>query len=69
MSITVEQVREEVMFLNPENIEHYPCPQGRKDDFRMLWNKCGPQAGRDVILADIFYGKYPLPSEYFGKAS
>ena len=67
MSITVEQVKEEVMFLNPENIEHYPCPQGRKDDFRMLWNKCGPQAGRDVILADIYYGKFPLPSECFGK--
>lgn len=69
MSLTAEQVKKEVMLLTPENIEHYPCTQARKDDFRMLWNKCGPQAGRDVIFADIYYGKFPLPSEIFGKTS
>ena len=64
--MTVEEVKEEVMILNPENIQHYPCPQGAKDDFRFLWSRCGPQAGRDVILAAIYNGKYPRPSEIFG---
>ena len=66
--MTVEQVKQEVKLLNPENIQHYPCPQGIKDDFRCLWKRCGPQAGRDVILAKIYRGELPPPSEIFGNA-
>ena len=66
--MSVEQVKQEVQLLNPENIQHYPCPQGVKDDFRCLWTRCGPQAGRDVILAKIYRGELPPPSEFFGNA-
>ena len=63
--MTVEQVKQEVQLLNPENIQHYPCPQGVKDDFRCLWTRCGPAAGRDVILAKIYRGELPPPSDFF----
>ena len=65
MSITVEQARKEVLLLDVDNIQHYPCKEGKREDFRNLWLRFGPQAARDVILADIFNGKYPLPSEVF----
>lgn len=66
MTITVEQVREEVMLLNVDNIEKFPCKEGKREDFRNLWLRFGPGAARDVILADIYNGVYPLPSEVFG---
>ena len=69
MSITVEQVQKEVRLLDVDNIQHYPCKEGKREDFRNLWLRFGPQAARDVILADIFNGKYPLPSEFFGKTT
>ena len=69
MSITVEQIRKEVMILNVDNIEKFPCKEGKREDFRNLWLRFGPQAGRDVMIPAIWNGECPLPSEYFGKAS
>lgn len=68
-TMTVDEVREEVMLLNPENIRLFPIPEGQRDDFRSLWVKSGPQAGRDVMIASIWYGAAPRPSEYFGKTT
>ena len=65
--MTVEELRKEVMLLTPENIQHYPCTQGMREDFRSLWNKCGPAAGRDIMMVYIWRGQVPRPSEFFGK--
>ena len=67
--MTVDQVKEEVKLLDVDNIQRYPCSMGKREDFRNLWLRYGPQAARDVILADIYYGKYPPPSEFFGTGS
>ena len=64
--MTVEEVKEEVMLLNLENIKKYPIAEGKRLDFYSLWNKYGPQAGRDIMIPMIWYGMSPKPSEYFG---
>jgi len=69
MSITVEQVKAEVMLLDVDNIQHFPVKEGKREDFRNLWLRFGPQAGRDIMIPPIWNGECPLPSEYFGKAS
>ena len=66
--MTVEEVKAEVMLLTPENITHFPCTAGKRDDFRSLWNKCGPQAGRDIMIPPIWYGEVPRPSEFFNQS-
>ena len=67
MTLTVEQVKAEVMLLNPENITFFPIKNGKRDDFRSLWNRFGPQAGRDIMIPAIWHGECPLPSEFFKK--
>lgn len=69
MSITVEQVKAEVMLLDVDNIQHFPVKESKKEDFRNLWLRFGPQAGRDIMIPSIWNGECPLPSEFFGKVS
>ena len=67
--MTVEQVKAEVMLLDVDNIQKFPCKEGKREDFRNLWLRFGPQAARDVMIPDIWYEKCPLPSEFFGKTA
>ena len=64
--MTVEQVKAEVMLLDVDNIQKFPCKEGKREDFRNLWLRFGPQAARDIMIPDIWYEKCPLPSEFFG---
>ena len=66
MTISVEQVKAEVMLLDVDNIQKFPCKEGKREDFRNLWLRFGPQAARDIMIPDIWYEKCPLPSEFFG---
>jgi len=65
-NMTVQQVKDEVQLLNLDNIRHFPISESKKDDFYSLWNKYGPQAGRDVLIPLVWYGYCPKPSLYFG---
>ena len=64
--MTVEQVKAEVMLLNVDNIQKFDCCQSKKEDFRNLWLRFGPQAGRDIMIPAIWNGECSLPSEFFG---
>ena len=66
MTITVEQVQAEVMLLDVDNIQKFPCKEGKREDFRNLWLRFGPQAARDIMIPPIWNNEVPLPSEYFG---
>ena len=66
--MTVDQVKQEVMLLDVDNIQKFPIKEGKREDFRNLWLRFGPQAARDIMIPDIWYEKCPLPSEYFGKS-
>ena len=63
--MTVEEVKAEVMLLNVDNIQKYPCSNSKKEDFRNLWLRFGPQAGRDIMIPPIWNGETPRPSEFF----
>lgn len=63
--MSIEEVKAETMLLTPDNIRLYPCSDGRRDDFRSMWNKFGPQAARDIILPAIWYQVTPRPSVVF----
>ena len=65
MSITVEQVKAEVMLLDVDNIQKFPVKEGKREDFRNLWLRFGPQAARDIMIPTIWKGECPLPSEFF----
>ena len=65
--MTVEQVRKEVMLLNVDNIQKFPTTQGKREDFRNLWLRFGPQAGRDIMIPPIWNGECPKPSEFFNE--
>ena len=67
--MTVEQVKAEVMLLDVDNIQKFPCKEGKREDFRNLWLRFGPQAARDIMIPDIWYEKCPLPSEFFGTSA
>lgn len=65
--MTVEEVKAEVMLLNVDNIQNYPCSSSKKEDFRNLWLRFGPQAGRDIMIPSIWNGDCPRPSEFFNE--
>ena len=65
-TMTVQEVKDEVLLLNLENIRHFPISQSKRDDFYNLWNRFAPQAARDVMIPSVWYGKCPRPSQYFG---
>ena len=68
-TMTVQEVKDEVLLLNLENIRHFPISESKRMDFYSLWNKYGPQAGRDILIPVVWYGQCPKPSEYFGKTT
>jgi len=68
-SMSVQDVKDEVLLFNLENIRHFPISESKRMDFYSLWNKFGPQAGRDILIPMVYYGYIPRPSEYFGQAS
>ena len=55
------------MLLNVDNIQNYPCSGSKKEDFRNLWLRFGPQAGRDIMIPSIWNGDCPRPSEFFNE--
>lgn len=63
--MTVEEVKAEVQLLNIENIRHYPCDRGKREDFYSLYNKYGIDTARAIMIKPIFEGVLPKPSEYF----
>ena len=68
-TMTPSQCREEVMLIDIDNIRKLPISDSKRMDFYSLWNRFGPQAGRDILIPMIYYGYVPRPSEYFSKAS
>ena len=68
-TMTPGQVKDEVMLIDIDNIRHFPISDSKRMDFYSLWNRFGPQAGRDILIPMVYYGYVPRPSEYFGQAS
>lgn len=64
-TMTVEEVKQEVMLLDLDNIRHFPIDDGKRMDFYSLWNRFGPQAGRDIMIPLVWYGYCPRPSTFF----
>jgi len=68
-TMSVQEVKDEVLLFDPENIRHFPISDSKRMDFYSLWNKFGPQAGRDILIPLVWYGYCPRPSEYFGQTT
>ena len=65
-TMSVQDVKDEVLLLNLENIRSFPIPESKQLDFHSLWTRLGCQAGRDIIIPLIWYNVCPRPSVYFG---
>ena len=65
-SMSVQDVKDEVLLLNLDNIKRFPIPESKVMDFYHLYNRFGPQSARDILIPVIWYGYAPRPSEYFG---
>ena len=64
-TMTVQEVKDEVLLLNLDNIKRFPIPESKVMDFYHLFNRFGPQAARDIMVPMVWYGQCPKPSEYF----
>ena len=64
-TMSVQEVKDEVLLLNLDNIRRFPISESKTEDFYSLWSRFGPQSARDIMLPLIYYGYCPLPSEYF----
>ena len=67
--MTPSEARAEVMLITIDNVRSYPLSESKILDFYSLWNRFGPQAGRDILIPMVYYGYVPRPSEYFGHTS
>ena len=65
-TMSVQEVKDEVLLLNLENIRDFPIPESKQLDFHSLWTRLGPAAARDVMIPLVWYGVAPKPSVYFG---
>ena len=65
LTMTVEEVKAEVLLLNLDNIRKFPCSRSRTEDFYTMWQRFGPDAARTIMIPSIWDGTCPRPSEFF----
>ena len=65
LTMTVEEVKAEVLHLTLDNIRKFPCSRSKTEDFYTMWQRFGPDAARTIMIPVIWDGTCPRPSEFF----